>query len=125
MTIQNTPPTFTSVIISPDPAFQGNTLTANSLGWNDADSDNEGYTYQWQKLNGVVWDNIGGATAKTLAPANFVAGDTIKAVVTAFDGTAAGNTVEEEAQIIDSAIPTTDTPLLSGIRDDDELTCTL
>ena len=124
MTIQNTPPTFTSVVISPDPAFQGYTLTANSFGWNDADSDTEGYTYQWQKLNGVDWDNIDGATAKTLAPTNFVAGDTVKAVVTAFDGTASGNTVEEQAQIIDSVIPTTGTPLLSGIRDDDELTCT-
>ena len=124
VTIQNTPPAFTSVIIAPDPAFEGNTLTANSFGWNDADNDIEGYTYQWQKLNGVAWDNIIGATTKTLAPVNFVAGDTVKAVVTAYDGTAAGNTIEAETQIIDSAQPTTGTPILSGIRDDDELTCT-
>ena len=124
VTILNADPSFTSVTITPNPALQGNTLTANSFGWFDPDGDSEGYIYQWQKLNGAVWENIVGATSSTLAPSNFAPGDTIKVIVTAFDGTDSGNSIEEQATIVDSEAPYTGTPIITGIRDDDTLTCT-
>ena len=102
-------------------------LTANSFGFSDPDPDAvEGYTYQWQILDGAVWNDIGGATSQTLSSANFAADDHIKVVVTVNDGELSGNTVEAETWIVDSALPTTWTPELvsssGSVRDDDELT---
>ncbi len=126
--IGNTAPTFDSVVISPDPAFAGNTLTANSYGFNDPDADAvEGYTYQWQILDGAVWQDIVGATSQTLASANFATNDTVKVIVTVNDGELTGNTVEAETWIVDSASPTLDSATLTSDsgenRDDDSLTC--
>ncbi len=127
VTIQNAPPTFSSVIITPNPALQGDTLTASCYGWFDPDSDSEGYTYQWQKLNGAVWENVG-SESSTLSPSYFTQGDTVKVIVTAFDGETLGNTIETQTDIIDSDPPTTGIPALASSsgtnRDDDELTCT-
>lgn len=127
--IGNTPPSFTSIVISPNPAFEGNTLIANSYGFSDPDADAiEGYTYQWQKLNGAIWEDISGETSQTLASSNFVSGDYVKVLATVNDGEDTGNTVEAETWIVDSTLPTVDDANLvssSGSnRDDDDLTCT-
>ena len=126
--IGNTAPSFTSVVISPDPAFAGNTLTANCFGFSDPDADAvEGYTYQWQKLVASVWTNVG-SDSQTLSSSNFVTGDYVKVIVTVDDGEDVGNTIEAIKWIVDSDPPTTGTPVLvsgsGSVRDDDELTCT-
>jgi uncharacterized repeat protein (TIGR02543 family) len=128
VTIGNTAPSFTSLVILPNPAFGSSTLTATPSGFVDADGDVEGYTYQWQKKVADTYQNIDGATSKTLGSVNFAPTDWIRVQVTAFDGTDVGNTLLFETQIVDSGAPTTGTPLLvsgSGSnRDDDELICT-
>ncbi len=124
VTIQNAPPSFTSVVISPDPAQAGNTLTANAYGWADIDGDAESYTYQWQKLISETWQNITGSTSKTLLPSNFASGDTVGVICTAYDNQVYGNTLNDTVFVINSNPPTQGTPILapSSPRSDDELT---
>ena len=68
VTILNSPPSFTDVYITPDPAFDTSTLTANPYEWFDYDNDPEGYVYQWQKLSGGIWQDIIGEPSQTLSP---------------------------------------------------------
>jgi uncharacterized repeat protein (TIGR02543 family) len=126
--IGNTAPTFAGITITPDPAFEDDALTAIPFGGVDVDDDPLTYGYQWQKLAaGDVWENIIGATTDTLASGNFVAGDTVKVIVTVSDLEDVGNTLEAEKWIVDSAPPTIDSAVLASgsgsNRDDDELTC--
>ncbi len=122
--ILNSPPTVDGVSIIPDPAFEDDMLTAVPFGGFDANGDPLTYSYQWQKLVTSVWTDIGGATSSTLASSNFVSGDYVKVMVTVSDPLDVGNTVEAEKWIVDSLLPSTEKPVISGSRDDDDLTCT-
>ena len=86
VTIQNSPPSISSVTITPDPAYANDTLTANPTSPYDADGDTVTFTYQWQKYEEGNWVNIAGATNQTLEPENFVQGDQIKIICTPYDG---------------------------------------
>ncbi len=127
VTIVNSPPSITSGVILPNPAFDSSTLTASPTGWNDPDNDTAAYTYQWQKLVGGIYTDIPGATTVNLTTQYFAPGDWIRVQATPFDGQLYGTPVAFGTQIINSAPPTTGTPVLvsgSGSnRDDDELTC--
>ncbi len=94
ITIQNTPPTITSVTITPDPAYANDTLTASPTSPYDPDEDTITYTYQWQKYETSNWVNITGATNQTLEPENFAQGDQIKVICTPYDGQDYGTTQE-------------------------------
>jgi hypothetical protein len=128
VTIGNTPPSFTAVTVTPDPAFDDDTLTANSYGWIDADGDAEAYLYQWHKLVSGFWHDIVGATAQTLPPASFAAGDWLRVNVTALDGVDYGNWLTATRYIVDSDAPTHDPPVLvsghGGNRTDEDLIVT-
>ena len=121
--IGNTAPSFTGVTITPSPAFDDDTLTANTFGWEDPDGDSESYIWLWQKLVSTVWQNIGGATSQTLTTANFVPGDTLRVTATANDGVDLGNSLIAMSYIVDSEAPTHDAPVLvssSGNNGTDE-----
>ncbi len=97
-TIQNSPPSFTDAMVTPEPAYETSTLSASCAGWSDADGDPEGYHYQWKK-NGV---EIGGETSATLGSGNFDAGDSVSCSATAWDGIEEGNTIETGAILIEA-----------------------
>ena len=103
ITISNSPPSVTGVIISPDPADTASTLeaTPEDLGWYDADGDPEGYLWQWQIWDESTtgWLDISGANTDTLDNSNFILNDQIKIICTPFDGTDFGDPVEATVTI--------------------------
>jgi subtilisin-like proprotein convertase family protein/BMFP domain-containing protein YqiC/DNA-directed RNA polymerase subunit RPC12/RpoP/translation initiation factor IF-1 len=121
--ILNTPPSITSVSITPSPANASSTLTAVPAGWSDADNDTQSYYYQWYK-NGSA---ISGATAKTLSSGNFVKGDNISVTVTPNDGIINGTSKSSGNTTIQNNPPTTPTisvtPKSPNINDN--LNCTI
>jgi hypothetical protein len=126
VTIQNSPPSISGVNITPDPAYTDDTLTATPYGWSDADGDAAQYVYQWQKWNGVSWQNISGETSNTLSSSNFVKGDQIKVICTPFDGEDYGVPKEDTITISNSppSAPVVDVTPDSPVTTDD-LTCTV
>ena len=97
--ILNSTPSFTSAWIEPDPSTATDTLSAMCGGWSDPDPDTEDYHYQWKK-NGA---DIVGQTSSTLDSAHFVEGDEITCVVTAWDGSEEGNSIETDPVVIYAA----------------------
>jgi len=103
VTIQNSPPSIGNVTITPDPAYKNDTLSANPSWWFDVDSDPEGYFYQWKKYEEAVgWQNITGATGRTLSHENFVKGDLIKILCIPYDGESHGDAKEDTVTISNS-----------------------
>jgi len=101
ITISNSAPSITGVIIEPDPASTDSTLEATPQGWYDADGDTEGYQWQWQKYNTdtSTWEDIPGATGNTFDSSNFILNDQIKVICTPDDGTDTGDPVEATISI--------------------------
>jgi hypothetical protein len=96
ITISNSVPSVTGVVIAPDPASTDSTLEATPQGWHDADDDPDGYQWQWQKYNAdsSTWEDISGATSDTLDSSNFTLNDQIKVICTPDDGSDTGDPVE-------------------------------
>ena len=83
-TVINSSPTVSGVSISPDPAYEWDTLTC-SYNYSDPDGDPDSSTIEWF-VNGVS-----AGTGSTLS-SGFSADDTVRCEVTANDGTSNGNT---------------------------------
>jgi hypothetical protein len=116
VTVSNSPPTFTSVYISPDPAMSTDTLKAIGVGWSDADGDAAGYLYQWQKRQtDGSWLNIAGQTAQTLGPSSFKSNDTVRVNCTAFDGQNTGVSLMETKWIANFSLPLASPLLVSSL----------
>jgi len=94
--ISNSAPSFSGAAITPNPPIETDTLSVECTGWSDPDGDPGSYRYRWKK-NGV---EIVGATGSTLTSGNFKKGDSIQCVVTAWDGTVGGNTIETSPVVI-------------------------
>jgi hypothetical protein len=96
ITISNSAPSIESLTIEPNPASTDSTLEAIPDGWADADGDEEGYQWQWQKYNTdtSTWEDIPGATESTLESSNFELNDQIKVICTPDDGTDTGEPME-------------------------------
>lgn len=97
----NTPPSVGSAVISPDPAFRGQTLTCNPIDVFDLDGHEVAFTFEWLN-NGFAGEFVilEGQNSSTLdtniqAPGTGFGlfGDVI-CRVTSFDGVDFGNTVE-------------------------------
>lgn len=120
--IGNTAPTLTSASISPTTAYTDTTLTAVPSGFYDDDGDPAAYLYQWYK-GGVA---ISGATTGTLVGTYFSKGETLYVLVTPWDGTSAGTTVNSGSLTIQNSTPTT--PTVNVTPDtperEDSLSCT-
>ncbi len=101
ITISNSAPSITGVVILPDPASTASTLEATPQDWLDADGDAEGYQWQWQKYNTgtSTWEDISGAMSNTLDSSNFALNDQIKVICTPDDGTDTGNPAEATVNI--------------------------
>ena len=108
VTVLNSAPTFDGVAVAPSTATVEDTLTCTPSGWEDADGDDENYTYSWQ-VNGTEV-----ATTETLTADDFVRGDSVLCEATADDGEDEGPTLTSAAIVIDNALPT-----LSGVSVDD------
>ena len=96
ITISNSPPSVTSVSITPDPSYIDDILTATPAGWNDVDGDDEGYLYQWHNQDGAM----AGETNSTLTNANFDTADLIHCIVTPTDGIDTGEPESSDEVLI-------------------------
>jgi hypothetical protein len=92
VTIANSLPSITSVTISPNLAYAGDTLTCSYIGFYDADADVDQSTYEWA-VNGVI-----AGSSSTLYGA-FLGSDTVSCTVTPFDGTDEGSPASYEIEI--------------------------
>ncbi len=120
VTIENSVPTLTSVLLTPDPANVEDTLTCTPVGSTDADGDTVSLVYAWE-VNG---SSVSGTTS-TLSGA-FVSGDGVVCIVTPADTTELGTPVTSNTVTIANAAPeiasVTLTPGAPQI--DDTLSCT-
>ena len=104
VTVQNSAPTISSVLINQASPHTNDTLSV-SITSGDVDGDTLSFSYQWIK-NG---NPIGGATLSTLDLAlagNGDRGDAISVQVTAFDGTASSNSPTSSAVTVLNTAPT-------------------
>ena len=116
--ISNTPPSISSVSISPDRPGPGDTLTCNSAGFFDVDGDLDASTYVWS-VDGVP---IG--TSRTVS-SGYTRDDVVTCTVTPSDGTDTGSprsasvTIGNSAPTIAGVVVTPSSPTI-----EDTLTCT-
>jgi hypothetical protein len=101
VTIESTPPSITSVSISPATAFETSTLTCVAAGWSDIDGDPEGYTYSWSVNGSPV-----APTTSTLTGTYFSKGNSVTCTATPFDGSVSGSAVTSSARTIQNTAPT-------------------
>jgi hypothetical protein len=105
-TIANRLPSLTGVLVSPDPAYVGDTLTCNYATISDADDDPVSVQYEW--WNGTTSLATGSSTWVVTEPA----GATITCFATPWDGHGLGTTVSDLVHI-QNAPPTVDSLSLS------------
>jgi hypothetical protein len=101
LTISNTAPIASSVVINPTSAYTDTDLQG-SYTYFDADGDSNQSTFRWFK-NGAV---IAGQTTTSLSSSNFVKGDIIIFEVTPNDGTTAGTPLNSSGKTILNTAPT-------------------
>lgn len=102
ITVANSAPSITSVSISPDPAFAGDVLLCEAVGFADADSDGVSTRYEW-------WlDGAAIATTAELAT-SVVGGNELTCTATPFDGTDVGPALSASLTLSNSP------PELSGV----------
>ena len=100
VTVGNTPPSISSVTISPASGTETTTFTCVPGGWSDGDGDPEGsYTYQWYvgAASSVTTASIGGAS--------FDKGDVLSCEAVPFDGNDAGAPVASATVTVQNTAP--------------------
>ena len=129
LTIENTPPTLASAFIDQGPfvgdPMLGDTLSAGTAGWFDADGDLEDVRVQWQ-LNGA--DIPGAILQDLLLDANLYArDDAFTVTVTPWDGLEEGDPVVSEPVTIGNSPPVviSVTFVPSSPRTDDNVTAVI
>ena len=101
VTVSNSTPTFSSIVISPSNPTTSESIASSASGWSDDDGDNEGYTYQWYDQNGA----ISGATGASLSSSATAKGDIIFLQATAYDGVASGTIHSSNALTVVNSAP--------------------
>ena len=97
----NAAPAVAAAVLSPDPAFEGSTLTCAGSGWFDADGDPEDYLVSW---------TVGSSTFSgglTLTGADFDEGDPVTCVLTPWDGVGTGLPTTSNTVLISNTQPST------------------
>ncbi|MCB9761364.1 MAG: hypothetical protein H6739_16095 [Alphaproteobacteria bacterium] len=101
VTVQNSAPTLTGVTLSPDPAYEGDTLTCTPQGGADADGDGVDYSYAWRVDNADP-----GPTTATLGSTYFDRDQDVNCTVTPDDGDLSGAAVTSADLTISNTPPT-------------------
>jgi alpha-tubulin suppressor-like RCC1 family protein len=96
----NTPPSISSVSVSPSTGDRGTTFVCTPSGWTDADGDSPAYGYEWKVGSQVV------GTAASLSGALLSRGQGLTCVVTPTDGETPGAAVSSLPITIANSIPT-------------------
>lgn len=93
-TVENTAPTLTGVVISPNPAYEGDILTCTPVGFEDADGDAPAYKYQWTLDDGEESCNCHAAEPDPELSGSFASvGYRISCEATPTDGDLSGATI--------------------------------
>jgi hypothetical protein len=100
ITIQDSAPTLSAVVLSPASPVKASTLTCTPSGFFDADNDTPVYSYAWKVDNAAV----SGQTGSTLSGA-FSKGQSVVCVVTPGDGTTFGSPVTSNAVVVGNTAP--------------------
>jgi len=120
VTVGNTAPVLDSVTLSPDPGYEGSTLTCAEGSASDADGDSISYSYAWSVNSSTTSD-----TSSTLSGTAFDKGDDVVCSVTPFDSSGNGTAVDSNTVTIENTAPTitgvTIDPSAPAL--DDTLTC--
>ncbi len=100
VTVGNSPPSLTSVAVSPGAATVQTTLAATPSGWSDVDGDSASYLYLWY-ANGEATSETG----SSFSCSSVARGDVVHVEVTPWDGTDEGTPVESDGVTIDNSEP--------------------
>jgi hypothetical protein len=98
--IGNTPPTITSVTLTPLSAFEATTFTCAATA-TDPDLNPITYTYAWT-VDSVT---VSGAITNTLTGAKFNKNQAVACVVTASDGTSSSAPVTSNVVVVQNSLP--------------------
>jgi hypothetical protein len=101
VTIENTAPSLDSAGLSPDPAYEADTVVCTPGTGTDADGDTVSYTYTWTLNGGGI-----SATSNSLTGADFDKSDELVCIVTPTDGTDDGDPVSSDPLTISNTPPT-------------------
>ena len=95
--VGNSPPSISTVSISPDPADASDTLTCSYSGYSDPEGDADASTVAW---------SISGSTigAGSTLSSGFAKADTVTCSVTPYDGSSTGTVVTDNL-VIDNQVP--------------------
>ena len=118
LVVSNTPPmVIGAVTISPNPPYDGVSLSCMAEGLDDADGETVTATFAWDV------DSVAAGTGPVLSHEAFVRGNTVSCSAVPNDGTEDGPTVTSDALVVGNATPVvTDIPLApSDPRTDDTI----
>ncbi len=108
VTVANTPPELDTATLSPDPAYEGETLTCTEGTGTDADGDTVTFTYSW-----LVDSSDPGVSTSELSSDDWGRGDSVVCIVTPEDGADSGDPVQSNAVVIGNTAPTLTSVTLS------------
>jgi hypothetical protein len=121
LTVSNTPPVLSAVVLSPDPAWTDDTITCNPGSTSDADgTPSFTFSYAWT----VDTAKVAGQTGTTLSEDHFTRGQEVVCSVTPSDGTDQGDAVSSDKLTIQNSAPVIDGLSFSPstVQTDDDLT---
>lgn len=107
MTVQNTPPTLNSAIITPSTAYESTSLSCTASGVSDIDGDTVTLSYTWEV------NSIQTSTSNTLNGALFDKDDMVSCTITPNDGNQDGAPVTSNSITIQNS-----PPVVSGLTFD-------
>jgi hypothetical protein len=119
--IDNSPPSISSVNITPTTPYADDDLTAVPSGWFDQDGDAETYDYAWY-LNGSL---VGSETTSVFPQSRTERGDEVQVAVTPYDRFEDGDVVWSPTITIENSPPSTPTISISPAapQPSDSLSC--
>ena len=100
VTVDNTPPSLDTATLSPDPAYEADTVVCTPGTATDDDGDSVSYSYAWTVNGGSV-----SATSNSLTGTDFDKDDGVACVVTPNDGTDDGDPVTSDTLTISNSAP--------------------